>query len=291
MRKKRPEQLVTDYILANVKNNVIPWRQPWTHGIRHSFRMPQRNNAQFYKGINVLILTVACLKHDYISPYWLTYNQCAEEGGNVKKGARGVSILFFTPLEVDSDRKDEDKKVVPLVKKYTVFNIEQAENLPDDTVNHRMAIEQPTHQIHDYISATGAKILPGSDQAAYHPSFDVIRLPNQSAFDDEATYAGVVAHELIHWTAHADRVDRPHNYDDPDERAYEELVAEIGSLMLCARLGINSDMDGHSIPYIASWIRQMENNPRYILKASADAEKAVSWIMEKVDATNSKKVA
>lgn len=291
MSRKKPEQIITDYILANFKNNTLPWRQPWTDGIRHSFQMPKRNNAEYYKGINVLTLTVACLKKDYLSPYWMTYNQCADVGGNIRKGEKGVSILYLSQLEVASDRQDEDTKFVPMLKKYTVFNIEQAENLPDDYVNHRMSVEQPTHEIHDYIAATGAKILPGSNLAAYHPSFDVIRLPNQSEFDDDATYAGVVAHELIHWTAREDRANRPHDYDDPEERAMEELVAEIGSIMLCARLGVTSDIDGHQIPYISHWIREMENNPRYILKAAADAEKAVSWIMEKVDHVINQEVA
>jgi antirestriction protein ArdC len=57
--------------------------------------------------------------------------------------------------------------------------------------------------------------------------------------------------------------------------AFEELVAELGSAMLCAHLKIDGQLQHSS--YIASWLKVLKDDPKNILKASALAQKILTF--------------
>lgn len=68
------------------------------------------------------------------------------------------------------------------------------------------------------------------------------------------------------------------------EYAQEELVAELGSLFLSADLGIqNTDYEGehyeNHISYLQSWMHALEDDPSYLFKAAAKADKAGTLII------------
>ena len=60
--------------------------------------------------------------------------------------------------------------------------------------------------------------------------------------------------------------------------AREELRAEIGSLMLGEQLGIGHDPGQHAA-YVAGWIKVLEQDPREIFRAAADAEKITKLVL------------
>ena len=73
----------------------------------------------------------------YRTPRFLTFKQALELGGNVRKGEHGTKVYFVKQLEVRdlADDGTESTRLVPMLREYTVFNVEQCENLPDRIVN------------------------------------------------------------------------------------------------------------------------------------------------------------
>jgi len=129
------------------------------------------------------------------------------------------------------------------------------------------------------IAATGADIRYGGNEARYSPTGDFIELPYRHQFATMAEYYETVGHEMVHWTEHASRLNwerrnAEHSY------ALGELVAEIGACFLCAELGLptGDNLQNHQA-YLKSWISSLENDPRFIFQASAQASKAADYIL------------
>lgn len=67
--------------------------------------------------------------------------------------------------------------------------------------------------------------------------------------------------------------------EDYVDYAYEELIAELGSVFLMVDLGILGEVQHES--YIASWLKALKNDKRYIFKAASAASKAHRYLMSK----------
>jgi antirestriction protein ArdC len=89
-----------------------------------------------YSGCNVVLLWMA-QNAGYRAPRYLTFRQALELGGNVRKGERGTKVVFVKQLQVpDEGREDEQaKRIVPMLREYAVFNVEQCDGLPDRVMN------------------------------------------------------------------------------------------------------------------------------------------------------------
>jgi len=100
--------------------------------------MPQNAATQRrYSGINVLILWGAVIERGFAGQSWLTFRQALGLGGNVRKGERGTTVVYadrFTPDDERrrAERDGDDPYVIPFLKRFTVFNTDQCENLPEE---------------------------------------------------------------------------------------------------------------------------------------------------------------
>jgi hypothetical protein len=76
---------VTERILDLMQRGTCPWRQPWsTH-----FDPPQNfATGRHYSGMNFFMLSMS----GYQSPYFLTFRQIQERGGNVDSFNRYIYI-------------------------------------------------------------------------------------------------------------------------------------------------------------------------------------------------------
>src|SRR4029453_6397687 len=91
-----PYQVITDRILALLEQGTVPWQQPWDSATG----LPRNLFSQRpYNGINVWLLTTM----RYASPFWATFNQVKTAGGTVRKGERGVPVVFWKVY----DRKED----------------------------------------------------------------------------------------------------------------------------------------------------------------------------------------
>jgi antirestriction protein ArdC len=165
------------------------------------------------------------------------------------------------------------------------FCVDQIDGLPERY--HAKPVERadPVERIANvdaFFAATGAVIRHGGSQAYYMPSKDVIQMPPFATFKDAESHAATLAHEIIHWTSSAGRLNRDLSLysKDKSERAREELIAELGSAFLCADLGIAPELEPRPdhASYLASWLKILANEKRFIFSAAAHAQKAAAFL-------------
>jgi antirestriction protein ArdC len=119
----------------------------------------------------------------------------------------------------------------------------------------------------------------GGDSAFYSPARDFISMPPMAAFNSANGYHATLLHESVHATGHKSRLDRDFSKRFGSESyAFEELVAELGSAMLCAHLGIDGQMQENHVAYIANWLTVLKNDKKAILTASAKAQQALDFL-------------
>lgn len=298
-------QIVTDKIVEQMKQGLIPWQKPWTYAgsgmtdlrncaINYSTRKP-------YSMLNQWLL-------GFRAGEYLTYKQAEKLGGKVKKGAESGMVVFWGSTIIRTKKKDEDveddddtepttimeEREVPVLKYYHVFHIDDIEGIeskyadePEDAETVMPdPIDSAEELIWDYLLREPKLKFQNdrpSDRAYYSPAADAVVVPMISQYAVKEEYYSTTFHELTHSTLPAYRCDRR---DECGIAAFgsqnysrEELVAEIGAAMLCNIAGIDcSKAFKNSVGYIQSWLRQLQNNPKWIVWAAARAEKAARYI-------------
>lgn len=130
-------------------------------------------------------------------------------------------------------------------------------------------------------------VLHGGDKAYYIPAADRIQLPDRAAFHSAAALYATWAHEAIHSTGHPSRLGRDLSgvmgAGEARGRTYarEELVAELGAVLLGDRLEIGSDTQNHAA-YLSHWIALLRETPRLLLQVLSDARRAADLIAPEV---------
>jgi len=123
----------------------------------------------------------------------------------------------------------------------------------------------------------------GGDRACYMPQPDRIVLPDRSAFHSAAALYATWAHEAVHSTGHRSRLARDLSggmgAEGDGGRAYarEELVAELGAVLLGDRLEIGAAMANHAA-YLDHWIGLLRETPRLLFQVLAEARRAAELI-------------
>ncbi len=279
---------VTARIVAELEAGRFPWVQPWgrASGGGAIPGLPRNAlTARNYSGVNVLILWGAVIEHGYPSQSWLTFRQAREAGGAVRKGEKGVTVVYadrFTP-EAEKQRaraSGEDARTIPFLKRFTVFNVAQCEGLRAGLASDPAPL--PEREIvplaEEVIAASGVDFRIGGEKAYYVPSADYVQVPPQPAFFEQINYYRTALHELTHATGHASRLAR--NLLNPfgsKDYAREELIAEMGSAFLCAALGIVPTV--RHADYLGAWLEVLREDNRAIFRAASAASKAADWLL------------
>ncbi|ARM91128.1 conjugal transfer antirestriction ArdC protein (plasmid) [Rhizobium sp. CIAT894] len=279
---------ITERIVEELERGVRPWVQPWrTSNMAGRVTRPLRHNGQPYTGMNVLLLWSEAISGGFGSSTWMTFRQASELGAHVRKGESASTVIYasrFTRTETDAFG-DEVERDIPFLRSYGVFNVDQIEGLPE---HYYRRPEPPTNPIgpiepaERFFANTKAAIRHGGNRAFYAPLTDHIQMPLLASFRDAESYVAVLAHESVHWTAHPDRVGRDLSRYSKDntERAREELIAEIGSALISADLGIVPELEPRPdhASYVASWLKVLANDKRAIFQAAAHAQRAVAYL-------------
>ena len=75
-----------------------------------------------------------------------------------------------------------------------------------------------------------------------------------------------------------------------DAYAYEELIAELGSVLLMGHLRITDEpMQDNSKAYLKSWLKKLKDDPKQLWKASSEATKALKYLLEAEEISREKK--
>lgn len=280
-------QSVTNQIIAALEAGTPPWTCPWERS--HGSMLPANlATARAYRGINVLLLNLQQMTHGYALNRWLTFQQARALGGCVRRGETGTPIVFFKMLELDgaapvvrhAANDAPGRKVIPLLRSFTVFNAAQVDGLPGDLTAVPAPPEgwSPVAAAEELLARSGAVVRHGGEQAFYRPSDDIIQLPLPAVFPQASRYYNTALHELTHWTSHPSRCNRVlSSRAHLEAYAFEELVAELGSAFLSSHCGLPSELQHAS--YIANWLRALRNDKRLIFNAASLAQKAADYLL------------
>lgn len=278
-------QHVTDTIVAEIEKGCPPWRQPWS-GARTGLSLPMRVTGEGYRGINVLMLWLTASAKGYASPTWMTYRQAQELGGQVRKGEKSATVVKFGAVEkeVEGAAPGEAESVKRLyARAYSVFNVDQIDGLdakwyvrPEPMVDLGTAADPV---LDAWFAAMGVPTEQSDEPAAYYvPAEDRIHMPRIGSFESAEAFYGTLAHEIAHASGAKHRLDRKHEAKSREERySREEVVAELASAFVCARLGIRPQFDQNAA-YLEHWVKAMREDNRAIVRAASMAQAAADWM-------------
>jgi antirestriction protein ArdC len=175
---------VSTRIIAELEAGAAPWIKPWSATPGANTPCNAATNRP-YSGCNVVLLWMAQAA-GYRTPRYLTFKQALELGGHVRKGERGTRVYFVKQFEVRDDADEAPARLIPTMREYTVFNVDQCENLPDSVNTGRpMRVRNPDtrDELADaFLCSTGADIREGHGEACYIPSRDFISMPAFAGF-------------------------------------------------------------------------------------------------------------
>ena len=273
-------QAITERFVEQLKRGTVPWQKPW-------FAVQNIVSRKPYRGINSLLLGSA----EFQSPFWLTFKQSLDLGGHVKKGEKSTPVIYYKILE----KRDETGKVVlredgrpaciPFARWANVFNLDQTEGIRAPSITASQSMLPPLERAAAIVGyANLCPIHHAGFAACYSPRDDVIRIPAPSTFHSQEDYYHTLYHEMTHASGHGSRLNR----EGVTERARfgsepysrEELVAELGAAFLSNEAGILDYVRfENSTAYLGSWIQKLENDPRMIISAASQAQRASDFIM------------
>ncbi len=282
MLNKKIAERITNIFIKALKENRIPWKKSW-----RSFNPQNFVTKKEYKGINKLLLSSL----GFNAPYFLTFNQIKKLGGYLKKGSKGIPVVFWTVKEkeikkIDSETQEEITKKIkyPILRYYTVFNIEQTEGIKYELPEKKNInpIKEAEIIISNYKDKPEIKEIL-SNKAYYSPYLDTIIVPLKKQFNNIHEFYSTLFHELVHSTGHEKRLNRTEltkvTAFGTENYSKEELIAEIGAAFLCGYINIEQKTIKNQKAYIQSWITKLQNNPYWIIQASNKAQKAVDYIL------------
>lgn len=239
----------------------------------------------------------------------------SEDLPHVKAGARGLPIYKYGFIEkkvpvldaAGRPRMDaEGKPMVNIVRgksylrSYVVFPASAIENMPA-----LPAVEPPPKwevrsHVEDLIEKMGVPVKhePGN-RAFYSITHDTITMPERSQFKDsldgsgqvtEAAsdkYLSVLLHEMSHATGAKHRIGRPMSgVHGTPSYSREELIAESAACYLMAETSLSSgstssESIARTAAYLSSWRQAILDDPKALMTAFAEAEKAADWVMQR----------
>lgn len=282
--KPKAHEIIVQQIIDGLEKGIIPWKKTWI--TRWQKNLISKEN---YRWFNQMLLSYIAWENSF-SEYWLTYKQIKTKEWKLKEWAIPVRICYYTTFKTGKVKKINWKEVeeeVPALRYYIVYNLSEVEwiEIPD-----KWEIIEPNYQEKEIISEVDKYIeqenirlcINNWEKASYSPMEDKINVPDISNFINPKYYIETLLHETIHSTGAEHRLDRKLEKTLwKEEYSREELVAEIGSAILCNEYGVDINKE-NTQAYINSWIRFLKDKPKEIITASNRAFKAVEFYFSKI---------
>lgn len=278
---------ITQKLVAAIEADPGKPQMPWRRNPGAPLWVPVNALTQNpYRGINVVSLWVDAEDKHFSSNIWATYKQWQEIGAQVRGGEKSSTIVKYGEYEVEpaeGDDKDDGKRLY--LRGYAVFNACQVDGFALPDLPPPLPPVERITIAEEFIAATKAVIQYGGDRAYYRPSTDTIQMPDDTLWTGTETmsaaesHAATKLHELTHWSGHKSRLDRDlaKRFGDKQYCA-EELVAEIASCLLCAELGVSSEVRPDHAQYLKLYLDLMKEDAKAIFTAAAAAARAVDYL-------------
>ena len=276
--KKDVYEMVTDRIIEQLEQGVIPWEKPWGGVIDGAYN---RISKKPYSLLNQMLL-----QH---SGEYATFKQWSELGGHIRKGEKSEIVVFWKLQPYEDENADGEKiiKQIPLLRYYNVFHVSQVDGVEPKEIdlNEFEPIEEAERIKTEYMTREHLRILEKlTDKAFYSPAFDYIQVPCKEQYQNVEEFYSTLFHEMVHSTGYKTRLDREDvkdcMYFGSKNYSKEELTAELGSAFLVNLLGIETEKSfRNSSAYIQGWLGKLRGDKKFIISASSKAEKAVKYIL------------
>ena len=298
------EKLVASLITL-MESGHTPWRREWDgSGGGHHVNLLSGHR---YRGANPILLTLGMHIRGSALPHWCGFAEARALGLFPRKGSKAVHVLRpqlhrrheAAPAEGVGDGQGdgssqgaEAETVWVSYRPVAVFNAADLEGealaglIEARKAAEGVAARPEPERLAAAEAVLGAWPVPlshGGERACYIPQVDRIQLPDRSAFHSAAALYATWAHEAIHSTGHGSRLKRNLSGgmggSASGSRAYarEELVAELGAVLLGDRLEIGSDVCNHAA-YLAHWIELLRESPRLLFQVLSEARQAADLI-------------
>ncbi|MEY2645861.1 MAG: hypothetical protein RLZZ611_2510 [Cyanobacteriota bacterium] len=292
-----PEQKLTASLISLLEAGTTPWRREWDA----SFGGHHRNllSGRRYNGANPVLLALGMHLRGSALPYWCGFAEAKASGLSPRKGSKAVHVLRpqrhqavtqspSEPAEPGTGGVSSDGcRTWISYRPVALFNAadlegpelerllcrrRRADGLVQRSEPQRFAAAETV------LAAWPVPLVHGLRQPCYDPALDRIALPARADFHSAASYYATWAHEAIHSSGHQARLNRDLSgrFGSP-AYAREELVAELGAVLLGDRLEIGSDTANHAA-YLAGWIGLLRESPRLLLQVLGDARRAADLI-------------
>ena len=278
-------------IADGIKSGNIPWRKPWKGG---AGGMPKNlKSNKNYRGGNLIGLWFSAMAEGYTDMRFATRNQLKAAGMSIKglKNGSGFPIRFYKPSTWE--KEDEDGNTLTLqgrvTRWYEVWCVQQCEDYTPPVSDSHQSV--PEHEMmkhfNTYVESQPSLTLERQGgRAFYRPKDDLIRLPPHEAFTDSLGEVMTAFHEAAHSTGHPQRNERSlKNAFGSAEYAFEELVAELGSMLTVVALGGEFKPDAvmeenaNNIAYLQTWLKACNEQDKALTAAFGQAQAAADYIV------------
>jgi antirestriction protein ArdC len=289
------DQKLTESLIALLEQGTTPWRREWdaVGGGHHVNLISGRR----YRGSNPVLLTLGMHLRGSALPYWCGFGEAKSRGLSPRKGCKAAYVLrpqvHVSPADPEASTAADASGSAAMPRSWVsyrpvpVFNAadlvgEALEGLIQTRREADGVVRRPEPErlaaAESVLSSWPVEVVHGGGQACYRPASDCIHLPERVVFHSPAALYATWGHEAVHSTGHPARLARDLS-GTIGSRAYarEELVAELGAVLLGERLEIGSDVANHAA-YLASWIALLRESPRVLVEVLGDARRAVDLI-------------
>lgn len=278
-----PEEVLVQDLITLMETNQSPWRKDWD-----PMHTAHRNvfTGHLYQGTNIMLLTMGYFLRGYRYPFWCGFNQAQKNKLKIKKGSKSVRIL--QPVVVTAERELEDGQIEQYgfrrYKVVPVFNIDDFDGDKQPLIDKylsQMVMRNTAERLaaaDTILDPWPVEIKHGLNTPCYLPDADKILMPELGSFHSTEGYYATRIHEMVHSTGHKSRLDRDMGGKFGSVKyAKEELVAELGAVLLCNRLQISTNFESHAA-YLKSWIAILKEEPKFLFQALSQARKAADLI-------------
>jgi antirestriction protein ArdC len=282
-------------LIELMQQGVAPWRKPWDgSGGGHHCNLISGHR---YRGSNPILLTLGMHIRVSALPFWCGYAEAKSLGISPKKGSKAAMILrpqlhqqgdqAEAGQQKQADGAEGASRSWVSYRPVAVFNAGDLEGpgLAELIAARQEAAGQQARPEPERLAAAEAVLsawpVPvsfGGDRAFYLPQLDRIQLPERASFHSPGAFYATWAHEQVHSTGHASRLKRDLGGAFGKPRyAREELVAELGAVLLGDRLEIGSELQSHAA-YLEHWIALLQAEPQVLFQVLGEARQAVELI-------------
>jgi len=294
MKQKKAANKVAWYenLKAGMESNNVPWRKQWKGGSVMPMNVVSKKH---YKGGNIVSLWFWAMGNGYTDMRFGTRNQLKKLGMSIKglKNGEGCLVKFFKQSTYTTKDKKTDEEVTRtgyITNWWEVFCVEQCEDYeaPKTSPETMIVTSQSDMMKHfnAFVETQGIDLKRQGNQAFYRLSGDLIQLPKTEDFETPLAEVATSMHEAIHSTGHPKRCERNlANKFGSAEYAFEELVAELGSLILTLSLGGEfnphelQEEHANSQAYLKHWLKACDEQDSALDRAFSQAQAAADFVL------------